>query len=525
MARPRKNIEKEKKTSNDVLMTKEEVYDVLQFANSLYNGIYTPNLINSRMQDMTLSPQIADSEKVDEALRTPKSSEQQLLGYSEFFELTNMMYKRMLLYISTMLSFDLTITCTTPDVDYKSSAYKKDLNSVYEFLDKFNIKKEFVTAVKQMLRQEAYFGFLRDDGDKYSFMELPQDYCLIDGRFDYGLLYSFNLYYFYMPGVDIDMFPAPFKKMYRDIFLNNDKMKEYNPAAQIGNRNSQWVLYHQVSPADNFWAFKFSPEIATRIPFLAPIFADVVNAPLVRNLQKNTYIAAASKLLIGKIPMLSKDVKGSAVKDAVAISPSLLGSFLALMKSGLGESIKVSASPLEDMKNVSFPNEEFYQNYLSTTSATSGLNTRLIFSIDKGNAVESQYSMNVDENMISPLYKQFEDFLEFFVNRRLKKHHFKFTLEGTNTFTNRKERLDTQLAIIPFGMINYQKIASAMGILPQDFLRQLAETKAMGFVDNLTPILSSFQAGAGETGRPKKADGSLGDSGAETRGNASNEEK
>ena len=146
MAIPKKNKPSKEKIyskpkDDDILVSKEELFDVLKFANSLYSGIYTPNLVNSRMQDITLSPQIADSDKIDTALKSPKTNEQQLLGYSEFFELTNMMYKRMLLYMSTMLSFDLTITCTTPDVDYKSSAYKKDLTAVYEFLDKFNIKK------------------------------------------------------------------------------------------------------------------------------------------------------------------------------------------------------------------------------------------------------------------------------------------------------------------------------------------------------------------------------------------------
>lgn len=530
MARPRKK----ENNKEEILMSKEEVYDILKFAGSLYSGAYTPQLVNSRMQDVSLSPQIADADKVEKALQSPKQNESALLGYSEFFELTSMIYKRTMNYMSGMLSFDLTMSCiNAEETDYKSSAYKKDQAIVYDFLDKFNIKKEFPLALRQMLRQEVFFSVLRDDGDKYTLQELPQDYCMITGRFDSGLLFDFNMYYFYQVGVDINMFPTIFKKMYNKVFKNNENMGNYNPATTIGTRDSSWVLYHQVSPADGFWVFKFSPEIATRVPFLAPMFPDVVLQPIIRKLQTNSYIAAASKLLIGKVPMLSKDAKGSAVKDAVAISPALLGNFLALLKAGLGDAIKVGASPLEDMKGISFPNDSnYYQDYLKTTTATTGVNSRLILTLDKNNAIESQLSVNVDEYLLTPLYQYFSEFLEYHINKRTKKFKFKFHLEGTNFFTNRKERMDTQLGLIPFGIINHQKIASAMGMLPQDFERQLAMSKASGFVDKLTPIISSFQGGGDvadpkgkKAGRPAQADNELGDSGDQTRSDGGNEDK
>jgi hypothetical protein len=257
------------------------------------------------------------------------------------------------------------------------------------------------------------------------------------------------------------------------------------------------------------------------------MFPDVVLQPIIRKLQTNSYIAAASKLLIGKIPMLSKDAKGAAVKDAVALSPDLLGKFLALMKAGLGDAIKVGASPLEDMQGITFPNDSnFYQDYLKTTTATTGINSRLLLTLDKNNAVESQLSVNVDEYLLFPLYQYFSDFLEYYINRRTKKFKFKFFLEGTNFFTNRKERMETQLGLIPFGIVNHQKIGSAMGMLPQDFERQLAMSKASGFVDKLTPIISAFQSGAegGKPGAPKKSSTSLGDSGDQSRADGSNEE-
>jgi hypothetical protein len=58
---------------------------------------------------------------------------------------------------------------------------------------------------------------------------------------------------------------------------------------------------------------------------------------------------------------------------------------------------------------------------------------------------------------------------------------------------------------------------------PFSFQRQMEEAKAMGWVDQLTPIVPAFQQGADTgAGRPKKKDGELGDSGDQTRSDGAN---
>ena len=63
---------------------------------------------------------------------------------------------------------------------------------------------------------------------------------------------------------------------------------------------------------------------------------------------------------------------------------------------------------------------------------------------------------------------------------------------------------------------------------PIEFQRQLEESKGIGFVDSLTPILSGFQmgkSGAQDAGRPQKSEDELSDSGEETRTQGSNIDK
>jgi len=92
-------------------ISQERVFDVLEFARQAYNmypNIYTPDTVNSRMKDITMNPLSQTEEEINNALKDPKNNESKLRGISEFFEYTNMLYKRQMAYLGNLLSFDWT---------------------------------------------------------------------------------------------------------------------------------------------------------------------------------------------------------------------------------------------------------------------------------------------------------------------------------------------------------------------------------------------------------------------------------
>lgn len=210
-------------------LTEKEVWDVLKFAEIAYSGglwpgVFTPDLVNARMKDISLSPQAGTAEKINTALSSPKSSEAELIGYTEWQELNSMLFKRTLGYFSGLMAFDWTYVCTNvkEPSEYSSPAYKKDLFMVQDFFDRFNIKQNFKTVLKQMMRAEAFFGVFREDGERFVMQELPQQYCQITGRYEYGLLFDFNMYWFWQQGVSLEMYPSIFTKMYQRTFNNEN---------------------------------------------------------------------------------------------------------------------------------------------------------------------------------------------------------------------------------------------------------------------------------------------------------------
>jgi len=547
----KKDIEnsEEEAFAEEPVLTEKETWDIIEFSRAmggLYGrGMISPELVSARMKDITFNPLQADEDMLEEAMLAPKENEKNLQQFSQSFEMTSMVYKRLISYLGNMLSFDITYTSNAGEKDYTTPKYRKDITSVERFLDRFEYRKEFRTVVKQMLRNDAYFGCLRDVGDKIILQELPAEYCKITGRWGNGFLFSFNMYWFLQPGVDIDMYSPFFKKAFKKMMSTNKRHKDYDPSMPPETRISSWMYWVDV-PVSVGVCFKLTPELATRLPYFSPLFNDLILQPLMRNLQKSTKMAAANKIIMGEVPYLNKEAKAT-VRDTIAISPDLLGKFMALVKTALSDAVKIASAPLQNIKGISFDSDnEIYDSYLRTALASSGINTNLIFSSDiKPNSIETQLSLNVDEQMMMALYEQFDDAMEYWVKKYIKTFKFRFTLEGTEFSVNRKERLDTAMSLFEVGILLPQKIAAAVGMKPSDFRKHMEESNALDFIGKLQnpsfiqqEKLAKEQAkvpkeisenkekpddGTNKTkGRPKKADSELGDEGDATRAQGTN---
>lgn len=376
-------------------MSVEEVDYVMQFARSALAGMYgLPNVYNplgvsQRLQDVGLNPSIAEADKIEEALNNPKSNERQLSAYSEDLYLKNMIMKRMVLYLSNSLSWNLDWVCTTPDVKYDSKEFLKDKAKMISFFDRFNIKEQFTQIMQTMVLNETYFGQLRDDYEKVAFQQLPQQYCTITARNPYGFNYDFNYQWFFQANTSIDMYHPVFKRMYNEM-MERGGNTPYDPASSFLNRDGSWAMWVQTNLEDGFWAFKLQPFLTSRIPFLAPLFIDASLQPLYRKLAKTSALQSAQKLLVGQVG-LNKDSKGGSLSNNFNISADQLGKFLQLVRSSISESINFSAAPLEQITSHSFelPTRNVQSESNMILASQSGISSRLLYTLDKSNLEET----------------------------------------------------------------------------------------------------------------------------------------
>lgn len=500
-------------------LTEEQVWDVMQFGKELYNmypNIFNPQLVNNRMQDITSNPIVAEQAKIEDALKNPKSNEEQLRGMSENFEYKNMGYKKVLSYYDNMLLFDYTYNCINADAkDMKTPSYKKDIAIVEDFLSKFKVKREFSKVMRGLMRQDAFFSVLRDDSDsQYVLQELPIRHCLLTGLWEYGYIFDFNMMWFIAnPGVDINSYPSVFKEYYNRIF-GDGKQNPYIPSKDIDKRTGEFVYWVQTSPEDNMWAFKFDMQRATRVPPFSPLFFDLINTEQIRTLQTNKYIISAYRLLVGKIPLLVNNKNGN-VKDQLGISPELAGKFANLIKQGLPtSSIGVAFSPFETIDEHTFQKTgqdvNIYKDHLQTTIQNSGAALQSIFSTEKANVEATRASLTADSAFVSFIYEYFNDFLNYHINRRTKKYKFAFKFQGVNIPFIQQQNFDNVIQLAQSGIILPQQISAAIHMEPKDFYQQLLEGKESGFADLLYPLVTAFtQSGDGQGGTSQQ-DGSKG---------------
>jgi hypothetical protein len=444
--------------------------------------------------------------------------------------LKNMLMKRMVLYLSNSLSWNLDWVCTTPDVKYDSKEFKKDKDRMISFFDRFNIKEQFTQIMQTMVLNETYFGQLRDDYEKVAFQQLPQQYCTITARNPYGFNYDFNFQWFFSANTSIEMYHPVFKKMYNELFKDSDT--QYNPSASFLNRDSTWAMWVQTNLEDGFWAFKLQPFLTSRIPFLAPLFIDASLQPLYRTLAKNSAIQSAQKLLVGQVG-LNKDSKGGSLANNFNISADQLGKFLQLVRSGISEVIGVTAAPLENMDTHSFelPARNVQSESNMILASQSGISSRLLYTLDKSNLEETRNSISVDEMMLKPVYSGFENFLNFRVNRETKKYKFKFMLSGFEFDSSKRKARDDFFQYANLGIFLPGKLGEALGVQRYDVERMLAESKAEKWEDKVTFITPLFQqskeqqAANSGAGRPQKNEDELTESGSETREDGGNLDK
>ena len=491
-------------------LTEDQVWDTLSFAQSLYNGgkygIYSPWTQNDLLVGLNNLPTTAPThEKIDKALSKIPVDNEALQRYSEFFEVFDMIYNKLLEYYEGLLSFDLRISCKNykDPKEFSSNAYKQDLKRVYKFLDSFSYKQEFRKAVRQMLRTDvAYYWFrdsegtYNDDTDaldisklrNFTLQILPQNQCKITGYCNKSTpIFDFNMDYFLGANVDIRLYDPWFMKAYRNVFEKQGKIS-YVPHSQLKDRNGMYASWVQTSPTNGAWCFKYNIGNFSETPPLAGLFRTIIDNDTVAKLQIDKDLISAYYLLAGEIGMID-NAKSGEKKNMTKFDPKALGQFMGLVTNGLKNNVKATAMPLENIRGWQFtdsnPSSANTQNSMSAGLGSSA--SSLIFTTGTMGQAELQNAILTDYNKMAKLYPQFEEFLNFFVNKKTKKYKFSFKFTGSNYQFERESRQTALKDMASIGLtLGESAWASAYGFEPQEFSRLLDEGHNGELQDKLT---------------------------------------
>ena len=509
-------------------ISRSDVQDVIDFSSGLMamDGFYSPFLSNQLLTNLNNNPRLPSAESVKKALNDYKNSGEELQGFVEFASSFDMIFKRTLYSYANALSFDLQITCKNAytESDYQSEEYKKDRQTVDNFLTNFDYKKEFYNVLLNVLKRDTYFTWFRKTKTgnrgkmKLALQIMPQDYCMLTGYFEKGLLWSLNILYYMQPGVDLNGFDPSITKTYLRALETIDS---YVPSAPLNDRKGSYAMWADVSPLDGAWAWKFDTSSFANNPFLSPYVANVLRSDEIGELQYNKDLIAASGILAGEIKLFDSAKSGQKANQ-FSIDPKTLGTFMSLVKKGLQSTIKAVAVPLENIKFFQFEdkNPNSYTNELTTTAGIGTGISRVIYSSDKMSNAELEAALNEVYQTMKPMYAQFNNFLDFYVNQMTSKYKFKFEFVGSNYQFERDARFDKMMKMADKGLVlNSSAWASAVGMNPVTFDRMLAESKYTGWIDKYSMLMlnANTTAQSNEGGRPRQSGTSLTESGEASR--------
>lgn len=499
------------------MLSEQELNSVMQFAQGLYTGFngygfFTPFTQNQNLLSLNNNGAKPTYDKLLKALEASPYDYGTLSSYSEFMEIWDSIYAKTLRYYSGLLAFDLSYTCKNikDPSEYQSKEYQDDVKRVNKFLDNFDYKLEFDKIVKQLLRTETCYVWFRDtheeiatpidiedDGkikrnEKFSLQIMPQKECMLTGYFNCSqLLYDFNINYFLNSTVDINLFAPTLKKKFKKAF---DENGNYIPSAQLNARDGSFAYWVQCSPNEGAYAFKFDLSNFRQVPPLITLIKSCLNNDTIEELQKNKDLISAYLIMAGEIETMKTDKSGNKANQ-FSIAPKDLGALMNLVTQGLKSSnVLASAFPLVNIKGWQYTdsNPSMANNQYTTASAQGASASSLIYTTSKMAQFEMENAIYADYCFMKPLYEQFNQFLNFYVNKKTVKYKFEFNFDGLDRQWDREKRQTALRNYADKGVVLDSTMwASAFGMKPQAFQRSLECAHNDKFLGNLSMMLNA----------------------------------
>ena len=472
--------------------------------NTYYNGTNKKQRFNVRKT----------SEEIEDILQ--RGNETELRTLSRLYWDISGLYRRLIIYLATMLTYDVLVT---PKIKAGKDGDKtktiKVLNDACYFIDDLHLEKELSRIVASVLVDGAYYGFFKEcSNGKFIFQDLDPTYCRSRYKSMNDLpVLEFDLNYFIvlkgrevMTNVDeLKLYPKIVRNEYYKYF-NEITDRASNGKTYLKNKklNSRWMLI-----PDNLGVVFYYKDTK-------PLFASTIKA--IEDLNDYKGIEKAldkqelKKILLQKIPMDDNGELLFTTDEALEIHKAVVK----MLKNNpdvdvLTTFAEVEMLELQDSKQANRDNLEKMERSVYNEAGVS----KNLFASDGTTALE--YSQKVDMALVLDIAKMFDAFLTYHVNKKFadKKIFFEVTILPI-THYNREEMFDLYLKGAQYG---YSKILAgiASGIKQSNLLNLITlENEFLNLASRMVPLQSSHttsgKEGEGNTlksdngGAPEKKD-------------------
>ena len=440
-------------------------------------------------------------------LQNISSNENNLRNLSRYLFYRSQVYFRLIMYNATM--FDLNARTVIPTYDpTKSNNPNKMLKAYYEtlqWLERMNHQHEFLPVLINNFIEDVFFGCCWIDETGTFILQLPPEYCKINGKYFTGdFSYSVDMSYYKKFEYLLDYLGEPLSSMY---------------SAYGGDNAKRW----QPMPDEYALCTKYRLESwETVCPPYSGLFMDLIGLLNLADVQAVADEQQIYKLITATIPLLD----GSDIPDDWAVDLSTALEYYKKLEASLPDYVGSAITPIpldvlsfsDDQTTDTTKIQKATKEVLNTSGGAQILNSSTISGAEAFRSATRADTELAISSLLGQIQGWTNRMLSYLMSDPAKVKFFEVSAYTKDAF---KESLQKDLN---YGFVSALAINSLNGFSELDTLAlNYLEKDVLKLNEKFVPLATaSTQSGNSEGGAPEKSDTEISDEGSKTKDEGKN---
>lgn len=454
-----------------------------------------------------------DKAKLRQYLKNIGSNEKNLRALSWYLLYRSHIYYRIIQFFSNMFCLDCRSVIPNYDLvkENNSDKYIKIYQNVLDELNNMRLQQEFYNIFFTCFVQDIYYGIYLHDDTGVFHLQLPADYCKIEGKFMTGdFCYVFDASWLRSRQELLDYIPDPFKKIWDEYQRTGEKWQIIPPEMQV--------------------CMKFrSEDYELIVPPFTGIFNSIINLADLEDIQQAGDEASIYKMLWLELETIS----GSKNIDDWKVDPNLVIPYFDRFTDSVPEYIATAIVPGQ-IHEIDFDNDNATDTTKVAKATEQVLNTAGGAEVLNGATINNTYAFKMasianTEFAISSLLPQLQSWVKRMLSYEgIKPKDCKVRFMPISVYTKADYR-EQLLSSAQYGLPTKLAINTLNGFNEKDTISlNYLEEEVLGLSEKLIPLSSSYTQSGTEDGytsevgqgRPEVDEGDLSESGERSRANS-----
>ena len=454
-----------------------------------------------------------DKEKLRQYLQNIGSNEKNLRALSWYLLYRSHIYFRIIHFFSEMFCLDCRSIIPKYDLVKENNPDKvlKSYQNTLDAVSAMRLQQEFFPPIFTCFVQDIYYGIYLHDDTGVFHMQLPADYCKINGKFMTGdFSYVFDISWIRSRQELLEYLPEVFEEAWRNYESTGEKWQTLPPEIQV--------------------CMKFrSEDYELIVPPFTGIFNSIINLSDLEDVQAAGDEASVYKMLWYELETIS----GSKTIDDWKIDPDLAIPYYDKFEESVPDYIATAIIPGQ-IHEIDFDDDKASDTTKVAKATEQVLNTAGGAEILNGATINNTYAFKMasianTEFAISSLLPQIQSWVMRMLGyENANDCKVRFMPISVYTKADYREQL---LSSGQYGLPTKLAINTLNGFNEKDTLSlNYVEEELLHLSDKLVPLNSSYTQSGNDDGytsevgqgRPKKDEGDLSDSGERSRGQSEN---